>query len=53
MDYSRIIEMDNVTLTDCLEAHRYRGLNAVINDGRLVNFISEDMEESWNARFDG
>lgn len=46
MDYSRIIEMDNVTLADCLEAHRYKGLNAVINDGRLVNFISEDMEES-------
>lgn len=51
MDYSRIIEMDNVTLSDCLEAHKYRGLNAVINDGKLVNFISEDMEEGRKCSF--
>jgi hypothetical protein len=51
MDYNKIIEMDNVTLNDCLEAYKYRGLSVIINDGRLVNFIGNDMEESRDACF--
>ena len=41
MDYSNIIELDNVTLQDCCDMYKMRNEYAVINDGRLVNFVKE------------
>lgn len=51
MDYNKIIEMDNVTVDDCVNAYRHRGLRAVINDGHVVNFIDEGAEDIENAYY--
>lgn len=53
MDYSKIIELDNVTAGDCIDAYRYRGLRAIINDGRVINFVNEGMEDVDNAYYNG
>lgn len=41
MDYSQVIELDNVTLGDCEKGYKYRGRNIIINDGRVVGFVDE------------
>lgn len=41
MDYSKIIELDNVTIQDCCELYEYKGIATIINDGRVVNFEKE------------
>lgn len=51
MDYNKIIEMDNVTVDDCVNVYRHRGLRAVINDGHVVNFIDEGLEETRSAYY--
>lgn len=38
MRYSRYIELDDITVAECLSIFENEGLTAVINDGRLVNF---------------
>lgn len=53
MDYSKIIELDNVTKGDCIDAYRYKGLRTVINDGRVVNFVDEGMEDVDSAYYNG
>lgn len=40
MDYSKMIEMDNVTIEDCIDLFE-KNKRTVINDGRIVNFIEE------------
>lgn len=42
MDYSNIIELDNVTLQDCDNMYRMKNMRTVINDGRVVNFEKEE-----------
>lgn len=39
MDYDKIIELDNVTLQDCEELYDSKGIETIINDGRIVNFV--------------
>lgn len=41
MKYSKYIELDNVTIGDCIAVFENEGLEAIINDGKLVNFESE------------
>ena len=41
MDYSKMIEMDNVTIKDCLDLLEKKNKRTIINDGRIVNFIEE------------
>lgn len=41
MEYDKIIDLNNVTLQDCCELFRYKKIRTVINDGRIVNFISK------------
>ena len=41
MDYSNIIELDNVTLQDCEDMYRIKNMRTVINDGQVVNFEKE------------
>lgn len=43
MDYSKIIDLDNVTIEDCERLHKHRSKNIILNDGRIVNL--EDMED--------
>lgn len=42
MDYNNILEMDNITLQDCLDMYRMKGMCAIINDGKLINFVKEE-----------
>lgn len=42
MDYSNIIDLDNVTLQDCEDMYRMKNMRTVINDGRVVNFEKEE-----------
>lgn len=41
MDYDKIIELDNVTIQDCEELYKFKGISTVINDGRIINFVKE------------
>ena len=41
IDYSNIIELDNVTMHDCEDMYRIKNMRTVINDGRVVNFEKE------------
>lgn len=41
MKYETIIELDNVTLNDCIDLYEKKNIITEINDGRVVNFIKE------------
>lgn len=41
MNYAEVIELDNVTISDCLEWYEKRGGIVIINDGRIVNLDKE------------
>lgn len=41
MEYENIIELDNVTLEDCIELYEKKNVTTVINDGRIMNFTKE------------
>lgn len=45
MEYDKIIDLNNVTLQDCYELFQYKSIHTVINDGRIVNFISKEEED--------
>ena len=38
MDYEDYIEMDSVTLEDCLELFLKKNITTIINDGKIKNF---------------
>lgn len=38
MDYSKIIEMDNVTVEDCIDLFEKKNKRIIINNGKIVNF---------------
>lgn len=42
MDYSSVIELDRVTVQDCIDLDVKKNMKVIINDGRIVNFITED-----------
>ena len=42
MDYSNIIELDNVSLQDCEDMYRTKNMITVIKDGRIINFEKEE-----------
>ena len=42
IDYSSIIELDNVTLQDCEYMYGVKNMRTVIDDGRVINFEKED-----------
>lgn len=41
-DYSKMIELDNVTLEDCLDLYEKKGKVTLIEDGKVTNFIKEE-----------
>ena len=41
MDYNTVIELDNVTLEDCIDLYEKKNTSVVINDGRVINFAKE------------
>lgn len=38
MDYSQVIELDDVTLQDCIDLYEKSNMTSIINDGRIINF---------------
>ena len=41
MEYNKIVELDNVTLQDCENLYDYKGIEVIINDGRIINFTKD------------
>lgn len=41
MDYSNYIELDNITIQDCIDLLKYKNTRVIINDSRIVN-LKED-----------
>lgn len=41
INYEDMLELDNVTLEDCLDLYEKKGMYTELNDGRVVNFVKE------------
>ena len=41
MDYSKVIDLDSITLEDC-ERFYANGKRLIVNDGRIVYIVEED-----------
>ena len=41
MDYEKIIDLDNLTISDC-ENFYNNGKRMIVNDGRIVDIVEED-----------
>lgn len=44
MNYDTIIDLDNVTLQDCINMYKIKKVKTIINKGRIVNFEKEKGE---------
>ena len=42
MDYDAVIELDEVTLEDCINLYEKKNIKTVINNGRIENFVEEE-----------
>lgn len=41
MDYDAVIELDNVTLEDCIDLCEKKSIYTIINDGCIKDFVKE------------
>lgn len=41
MNYETVIELDNVTLEDCIELYKKKDIRTIISNGRIENFVEE------------
>ena len=41
MNYENIIELENVTLEDCIDLYEKKGTYTIINDGYIKDFVKE------------
>ena len=41
INYEKMIELDNVTLKDCIDLYKKQSIVTEINDGRVTNLIKE------------
>ena len=42
MDYNQIMELDNITIQDCIDMYNMKNMIAIINDGKVVGFKKEE-----------
>ena len=42
MNYENIIELDNITLEDCIDLYDKKNIHTIINDGRIINLVKEE-----------
>ena len=42
MNYDTVIELDEVTLKDCINLYEKKNIKTVINNGRIENFVEEE-----------
>ena len=45
MNYEQVIDLDLVTLDECIELYSKKHTCAIINDGHIQNFLVEDFRE--------
>lgn len=50
MDYSNYIELDNITLQDCIDLLKYKNTRAIINDGRIINLKEDFLPRKLNKK---
>lgn len=41
MNYDIIIDLNNVTLEECVDLYEKKSIISIINDGRIINFEKE------------
>ena len=41
MNYDTVIELDEVTLEDCINLYEKKNICTIIEDGRVINFTKE------------
>ena len=41
MNYDAVIELDEVTLDDCIDLYEKKNMSTIINDGHIINFVKE------------
>ena len=41
MDYDAVIELENVTLEDCIDLYEKKNIYIIINDGHITDFVKE------------
>ena len=41
MDYDAVIELDNVTLEDCIDLYEKKNVRTVISSGHITDFVKE------------
>ena len=41
MNYDAVIELDEVTLEDCIDLYEKKNMSTIINDGHVINFAKE------------
>ena len=41
MDYDTVIELDEVTLEDCIDLYEKKNVRTVICDGHITDFVKE------------
>lgn len=39
MNYDAVIELDEVTLEDCIDLYEKKNMSTIINDGHIINFV--------------
>lgn len=42
MNHEVVIELDNVTLEDCVELYEKKSIKTIISNGRVENFVEEE-----------
>ena len=41
MNYENVIELDHVTLEDCIDLYEKKNVRIVISDGHITDFVKE------------
>ena len=41
INYDAVIELDEVTLEDCIDLYEKKNMSTIINDGHIINFVKE------------
>ena len=41
MNYEAVIELDSVTLEDCVDLYEKKNIRIVISDGHITDFVKE------------
>ena len=41
--YNDMIELDNVTLEECVQLFEMKNMCTIINDGHIIDFVKEEL----------